>query len=210
MTADSGSSANWFARDLKFRRGMMASLSGTLATMGPGVPYAIAAKFAYPERVVIACVGDGAMLMNGINELVDIAEYWPQWKEPRLIILVLANRDLNQVTWEQRVMTGDPKFDASQRVPAFPFAKYADDIGLIGVKVDKPEQVGPAWDTAFAASRPVVLEMVTDPEVPTLPPHITFKQARNFTTVVPKEPKRGAVIRGTVKDAMAGILPHKD
>jgi pyruvate dehydrogenase (quinone) len=210
VTADSGSSANWFARDLKFRRGMMASLSGTLATMGPGVPYAIAAKFAYPERVVIACVGDGAMLMNGINELVDIAEYWPQWKEPRLIILVLANRDLNQVTWEQRVMTGDPKFDASQRVPAFPFAKYADDIGLIGVKVDKPEQVGPAWDTAFAASRPVVLEMVTDPEVPTLPPHITFKQARNFTTVVPKEPKRGAVIRGTVKDAMAGILPHKD
>jgi pyruvate dehydrogenase (quinone) len=210
VTADSGSSANWFARDLKFRRGMMASLSGTLATMGPGVPYAIAAKFAYPDRVVIACVGDGAMLMNGINELVDIAEYWPQWKDPRLIILVLANRDLNQVTWEQRVMTGDPKFDASQRVPAFPFAKYAEDIGLVGVKVDKPEQVGPAWDTAFAASRPVVLETVTDPEVPTLPPHITLKQARNFATAVPKEHKRAAIIRGTVKDVMAGILPNKD
>jgi pyruvate dehydrogenase (quinone) len=210
VTADSGSTANWFARDLKFRRGMMASLSGNLATMGPGVPYAIGAKFAYPERVVIACAGDGAMLMNGINELVDIAEYWPQWKDPRLVTLVLANRDLNQVTWEQRVMSGDPKFDASQRVPAFPFAKYAEDIGLIGMKVSKPEDIGPAWDEAFKASRPVVLEMVTDPEVPTLPPHITLKQAKNFMTSIPKEPDAGAIIRDTVKDVMAGVLPHKE
>jgi len=210
VAADSGSSANWFARDLKFRRGMMASLSGTLATMGPGVPYAIGAKFAYPERVVIACVGDGAMLMNGINELVDIAEYWPQWKDPRLIVLVLANRDLNQVTWEQRVMSGDPKFNASQQVPAFPFAKYAEDIGLIGIKVDKPEQVGPAWDQAFKASRPVVLEAVTDPEVPTLPPHITLKQAKGLASSLPQDPRAGAIIRDTVKDVMAGVLPHKD
>ncbi|MBV9998270.1 MAG: thiamine pyrophosphate-requiring protein [Verrucomicrobia bacterium] len=210
LTADSGSTANWFARDLKFRRGMMASLSGTLATMGPGVPYAIGAKFAYPERVVIACVGDGAMLMNGINELVDIAEYWPQWKDPRLIVLVLANRDLNQVTWEQRVMSGDPKFNASQQVPAFPFAKYAEDIGLIGVKVDKPDDIGPAWDKAFGASRPVVLEMITDPEVPPLPPHITFKQAKNFAISVPKDSNAGDIIRDTVKDVMAGVLPHKE
>jgi pyruvate dehydrogenase (quinone) len=210
VAADSGSSANWFARDLKFRRGMMASLSGTLATMGPGVPYAIGAKFAYPERVVIACVGDGAMLMNGINELVDIAEYWPQWQDPRLVVMVLANRDLNQVTWEQRVMTGDPKFNASQQVPAFPFARYAEDIGLIGIKVDKPEQIGPAWDRAFAASRPAVLEMVTDPEVATLPPHITFKEAKNFMSSIPQEPDAGAIIRDTVKDVMAGVLPHKE
>jgi pyruvate dehydrogenase (quinone) len=210
VAADSGSTANWFARDLKFRRGMMASLSGTLATMGPGVPYAIGAKFAYPDRVVIACVGDGAMLMNGINELIDIAEYWPQWKDPRLVVLVLANRDLNQVTWEQRVMSGDPKFNASQQVPAFPFAKYAEDIGLIGIKVDKPDDIGPAWDKAFAASRPVVLEMITDPEVPTLPPHITFKEAKNFAISVPQDPKAAEIIRDTVKDVMAGVLPHKD
>ena len=121
LSSDSGSSANWFARDLKVRRGMMASLSGNLATMGPGVPYAIAAKFAWPDRVAIALVGDGAMLMNGINGLVTIAHYWKEWSDPRLIVMVLANHDLNQVTWEQRIMTGDPKFKPSQDVPDFSF-----------------------------------------------------------------------------------------
>src|SRR5207248_11804422 len=151
-----GSSANWFARDLKIRRGMMASLSGNLATMGPGVPYTIAAKFAFPDRVAIACVGDGAMLMNGINELVTIAHYWKEWRDPRLIILVLANRDLNQVTWEQRVMAGDPKYKCSQTVPSFEFARYAEMLGLIGIRVDKPQDIGPAWDQALKATRPVV------------------------------------------------------
>ncbi|HEY0791354.1 MAG TPA: hypothetical protein VGD78_09860 [Chthoniobacterales bacterium] len=119
-------------------------------------------------------------------------------------------RDLNQVTWEQRVMTGDPKFEASQRVPAFPFAKYAEDLGLIGIKVDQPGEVGPAWDKALTASRPVVLEMVTDPAVATLPPHITFKQAKNFAVSTPQDPKAGAIIRATVKEVVAGILPHKE
>ena len=132
---------------------MMATLSGNLATMGPGVPYAIAAKFAWPDRVAIALVGDGAMLMNGINELVTIANYWKEWSDPRLIIMVLANHDLNQVTWEQRVMSGDPKFKPSQDVPDFPFARYAELLGLVGIRVDKPEQIGPAWD-AGACSRP--------------------------------------------------------
>jgi pyruvate dehydrogenase (quinone) len=134
LTSDSGSAANWFARDLKIRRGMMASLSGTLATMGPGVPYAIGAKFAFPDRVVIALVGDGAMLMNGVNELITIANYWKEWSDPRLIIMVLANRDLNQVTWEQRALAGDPKFEVSQNVPQFGFARYAELVGLLGVE----------------------------------------------------------------------------
>jgi pyruvate dehydrogenase (quinone) len=146
LSSDSGSAANWFARDLKIRRGMMASLSGTLATMGPGVPYAIAAKFAFPDRVAIALVGDGAMLMNGINELITIANYWKEWSDPRLIIMVLANQDLNQVTWEQRALVGDPKFETSQKVPEFGFARYAELIGLIGIEVNKPEDVGLAWD----------------------------------------------------------------
>jgi pyruvate dehydrogenase (quinone) len=209
ITADSGSVANWFARDLKLRRGMMASLSGTLATMGPGVPYAIAAKFAFPSRVVIALAGDGAMLMNGNNELITIAEHWKEWSNPRLIVLVLANQDLNQVTWEQRALTGDPKFDASQQVPAFQFARYADLLGLTGIRVDKPDQIGPAWDRALAADRPVVYEVVTDPEVPTLPPHITFAQAKNFMTSIFSDPNAVSMLRGTVKDAIQGILPHK-
>ncbi len=210
IVADSGSSANWFARDLKIRRGMMASLSGNLATMGPGVPYAIAAKFAFPDRVVIATVGDGAMLMNGINELITIANYWKEWSDPRLIILVLANRDLNQVTWEQRAMSGDPKFEASQTVPDFAFARYAELLGLTGIRVEKPEEIAPAWEQALSANRPVVVEALTDPEVPTLPPHISFEQARHFTESILKgDPGMSDMIRGAFKDAIESFIPHK-
>jgi pyruvate dehydrogenase (quinone) len=180
LTADSGSVANWYARNLKFRRGMMGSLSGTLATMGPGVPYAIAAKFAHPDRVAIALVGDGAMQMNGLNELITIAKYWERWSDPRLVVLVLNNRDLNMVTWEQRALEGDPKFEASQDIPDFPYARYAEMLGLKGIRVESPNEIGAAWDAVLAADRPAVLEAVTDPEVPPLPPHISFEQARNF------------------------------
>ena len=138
LCADSGSSANWFARDLKIRPGMSASLSGNLATMGPGVPYAIGAKFAFPERPVIALVGDGAMQMNGTGELVTVAKYWKRWKDPRFVVLVLNNRDLNQVTWEQRVMLGDPKLESSQVLPDFPYARHAEALGLKGIRVDTP------------------------------------------------------------------------
>ncbi len=182
LSSDSGSAANWFARDVKLRRGMKASLSGTLATMGPGVPYAIAAKFAFPDRVAIALVGDGAMQMNGNSELVTVAKYWERWSDPRLIVLVLNNRDLNQVTWEQRAVEGDPKFEAAQQLPDFPYAAYADLIGLRGIRVETPGQVGPAWDAALSADRPVVIEALTDPEVPPLPPHITIEQAKALTS----------------------------
>ena len=209
LASDSGSSANWFARDLKIRRGMMASLSGNLATMGPGVPYSVAAKFAWPDRPVIALVGDGAMLMNGINSLITIAHYWEEWSDPRLIIMVLANRDLNQVTWEQRVMAGDPKYVVSQTVPEFAFANYAEMLGLRGIRVEKPEDVGPAWDRALDADRPVVYEAVTDPEVPTLPPHITFEQAKKFTESMLKgDPETPSMIRGAFKDALESFIPH--
>jgi len=210
LAADSGSSANWFARDLKIRRGMMASLSGNLATMGPGVPYAVAAKFAWPDRPVIALVGDGAMLMNGINCLITIAHYWKEWSDPRLIVMVLANRDLNQVTWEQRVMAGDPKYVCSQTVPDFAFARYAEMLGLTGIRVEKPEEVGPAWDKALAASTPVVYEALTDPEVPTLPPHITFEEAKNFTeSMIKGDPGWSGMIRGAFKEAIESFIPHK-
>ena len=209
LTSDSGSAANWFARDLKVRRGMMATLSGNLATMGPGVPYAIAAKFAWPDRVAIALVGDGAMLMNGINGLVTISKYWEEWSDPRLIVMVLANHDLNQVTWEQRVMNGDPKFQPSQDVPDFHFARYAEMLGLTGLRVDQPDQIGPAWDQALAANRPVVIEVVTDPEVPPLPPHITFKQAMDFSKSLLHDSAREGMIRGAVKDMVETFVPHK-
>lgn len=196
LTSDSGSAANWFARDLKLRSGMMASLSGNLASMGPGVPYAIAAKFAYPDRPVIALVGDGAMQMNGINELITIAQYWKRWSDPRLVVLVLHNNDLNQVTWEQRAFEGDPKFEASQNVYDFPYARYAELIGLKGVRVDKPDELGGAWDDVLSADRPAVLEAITDPDVPPLPPHISLDQAKHFISAMVKgDPDAISVIR---------------
>jgi len=209
ITADSGSTASWFARDLKIREGMMASLSGNLATMCPGVPYAIAAKFAYPERMAIALVGDGAMQMLGINGMITIAKYWKQWKNPKLMILVLNNHDLNMVTWEQRVMQGDPKFEASQDVPEFNYAAYAHLLGLEGVRVEKPEDIESAIDYAMGADRPVVLDVLSDPNVPPLPPHISFKQAKAFTSAIVKgDEDAWAMIKQTYKDIVDSYLPH--
>lgn len=207
ITCDSGSAANWFARDLKIRPGMMASLSGGLATMGPGVPYAISAKFSHPNRAVVALVGDGAMQMNGNSELVTALKYWESWKDPRLVIFVLNNRDLNQVTWEQRVMEGDPKFEASQDIPDFPFAAYAELLGFEGIRVEVPEDIGSACDRAFAARRPVVVEVYTDPNVPPSPPHITFEQMKGYASAVIKgDPDTKGMLRSTVKDTLSSIF----
>jgi pyruvate dehydrogenase (quinone) len=201
LTCDSGSAANWYARDLKMRRGMMASLSGGLATMGPGVPYAIGAKYAHPDRPVIAMVGDGAMQMNGINGLVTIAKVWREWINPRLTIMVLNNGDLNQVTWEQRAMAGDPKFEASQNVPDFPYAGFADLLGLRGIRVDRPDDIGPAWERALSSDVPTVIEMITDPDVPPLPPHIQVKHAKAYmSALLHGDPDSLGIIKASAKE----------
>jgi pyruvate dehydrogenase (quinone) len=208
IACDTGSGTNWYARDVKIRRGMMASVSGSLATMGPGMPYAIAAKFAYPDRVVLALCGDGALQMNGMNELITVAKYWKKWSDPRLVVLALNNRDLNQVTWEMRAQAGDPKFEASQDVPDFRYSQYAEQLGLKGIFVDKPDQLASAWEAAFAADRPCVVEAFTDPDVPPLPPHITLKQAQAFaTTLVKGDPSEWQVIKETAKEVVADLLP---
>ena len=210
LTSDSGSCANWFARDLKIRRGMMASLSGGLASMGAAVPYAIAAKFAHPGRPVIAMVGDGAMQMNNMAELITVAKYWKQWADPRWICMVLNNEDLNQVTWEQRVMEGDPKFEASQDIPSVPYHKFAEMIGLKGLYVDDAERMAAVWDEAFAADRPVVIEVKADPNVPPLPPHITMQQAKAFATTLMKgDPDQRHVIVDTAKQVLGAVLPGR-
>ena len=189
----------------------MASLSGTLATMGPGVPYAIAAKFAYPDRPVFALVGDGAMQMNGINELITIAKYWERWPDQRLVVLVLNNRDLNQVTWEQRAMSGDPKFEGSQDLPDFPYARYAELLGLKGIRVDRPDAGRARRGTRRCASdRPVVFEAVTDPEVPPLPPHITIEQAKALSkALIGGDPNAGRIIRQSFKQKVQEFLPGR-
>lgn len=209
LTCDSGSAANWYARDIKIKRGMKASLSGTLATMGPAVPYAFAAKTAFPNRPVIALVGDGAMQMNGLNGLLTIASHWRKWADPRLVVLVLHNGDLNQVTWEMRVLNGNPKFVASQEVPDFPYAGYAEMLGLRGIVADHPDRVGAVWDEALSATRPVVIDAHTDPNVPPLPAHITLKQAKNFTSAIVKgDIDALGIIRASLNEEWDELVPH--
>ena len=211
ITSDSGSCANWYARDVKIRRGMMCSLSGGLASMGAAVPYAIAAKFAHPDRPVIALVGDGAMQMNNMAELITVAKYWREWSDPRWIVCVFNNQDLNQVTWEQRVMNGNPKFEATQTIPDVPYHRFAELIGLRGLHVDAPERVASAWKEALESDRPVVLEVKTDPAVPPLPPHITLEQARKFTSMLVKgDPDEGNALIGAAKEVLASVLPGRD
>jgi pyruvate dehydrogenase (quinone) len=185
-TADSGTAANWWARHLKLRAGMRAAISGTLASMGCAVPYALAAKFAHPDKPVIAFVGDGAMQMTGINALIDIAHYAGRWSNPQTIVCVLNNGDLNEVTWEQRAMSGDPRYDVSQTLPAFDFARFAESLGIRGIRVERPEAVRPAWEEALRARGPVVLDVVTDPTMPPLPPELRMETVRNMAKAFAK------------------------
>jgi pyruvate dehydrogenase (quinone) len=207
LTADSGSATNWWARHLRLRTGMDAALSGTLATMCPAVPYALAAKFAYPDRPVIAALGDGAFQMLGVNALLDIARYRDRWSDQRLVILVLNNHDLNQVTWEQRVLAGDPKLEMSQVLPDFPYARFAELVGLKGIRVDSPDRVADAWDEALATDGPVVYEAVTDPEVPPLPPHIRFDQAKKMAKALAKgDPASGDIVRNSLRGKLRELV----
>jgi pyruvate dehydrogenase (quinone) len=209
MTGDSGSVANWYARDIRMRRGMMGSLSGSLASLGAATPYAMAAKMAFPNRVVIAFIGDGAMQMNGLNVMITISKYWKEWSDPRLIVMVLNNRDLNQVTWEERIQLGEGKTESTQSIPDFPYHKYAELLGLKGIFVSDPEKLGMAWDEALTSDRPVILECFTDPNVPPLPPHITLKDAKNFMAMTASEPELASVLKGSARQLLTSILPGK-
>ncbi|WUK27672.1 thiamine pyrophosphate-requiring protein [Streptomyces sp. NBC_00370] len=214
LTADSGSSANWYARHLRLRGAMRGSLSGTLATMGPGVPYAIGAKFAHPDRPAIAIVGDGAMQMNGMAELITAAKYWSEWQDPRLIVAVLNNQDLNQVTWEMRAMTGAPQFLPSQELPDVRYADFARSIGLEGVRVEEPGEVEDAWQRALAADRPFVIDFRTDPAVPPIPPHADLDQIEAAaSSIVKGDSDRLGMIRQGLKSKAQEMLPghrHRD
>ncbi|OZI43599.1 thiamine pyrophosphate-requiring protein [Bordetella genomosp. 5] len=205
VTCDSGSAANWYARDISLREGMMGSVSGGLATMGCAVPYAVAAKLAHPDRPVVALVGDGAMQMLGINELITIAHRWRDWADPRMVILVLNNGDLNLVTWEQRVMGGDPRFHDSQWLPEFQYAEYARMLGLEGIRIEKGDECAAAFERAFAADKPVLIEAVTDPEMPPIPPHVPFKQIKAYLQALRKEDASGRdALRATLSQWWAG------
>ncbi|MFC9317672.1 thiamine pyrophosphate-requiring protein [Streptomyces nigra] len=211
VTSDSGSMSNWYARHLTFRPGMRGSLSGTLATMGCAVPYAIGAKFAHPDRPAIALVGDGAMQMNGLAELITAAKYRDLWEDPRLVVAVYNNRDLNQVTWEMRAMGGAPSFLPSQELPDVRYADFARSLGLTGIRVEKPEDVEPAWRAALAADGPAVVEFVTDPAVPPVPPHATWEQLEATASAILKgDADRGSMVKQGVKSKLQEFLPTRE
>jgi pyruvate dehydrogenase (quinone) len=208
VSSDSGSSANWYARHLKMPAGVLGSLSGNLATMGPGVPYAIGAKWAHPDRPAIALVGDGAMQMNGLAEHITIAKYYRQWTDPRLIVAVLHNDDLNQVTWEMRAMAGAPKFVESQSLPDVDYAAFARSLGLQGINVDSADGVGPAWEAALSADRPTLLDIRTDPDVPPIPPHATFAEVKSTASAVLHGDENAAgFIKQGIKQKVQQYLP---
>ncbi len=209
VAADSGSSANWYARHLRFTSGIRGSLSGTLATMGPGVPYGIGAKFAHPHRPVIVFAGDGAMQMNGLAELITIKHYWQQWADPRLVIAVLHNNDLNQVTWEMRAMEGAPTFVESQRLPDVDYAGFAASLGLHSITVTDPDRLADAWRDALHRDRPTVLDVHTDPNVPPVPPHATYEQVKDAALSLLKgDPNRWGVLKEGIKIKAQELLPH--
>jgi len=208
LSADSGSGTNWYARHVKMRGSMRGTLSGTLATMGCGVPYAIGAKFAHPDRPAVAMVGDGAMQMNGMAELITIAKYWQDWTDPRLVVMVLQNDDLNQVTWELRAMSGSPQFLPSQQLPSVDYAAFATSLGLHGITVDDPDQVASSWKEALQATRPCVIAFKTDPAVPPIPPHATWDQMLHAAESLARgDSDRLDVIKEGVKSKLAEVLP---
>jgi len=209
VSSDSGSAANWYARHLRITTaGQRGSLSGTLATMGPGVPYAIGAKFAHPDRPAIAFEGDGAMQMNGLAELITVKRYWPEWSDPRLIVAVLHNNDLNQVTWEMRAQVGVPKFAASQDLPDVSYAAFAAGLGLEAIEIRQADEIGPAWEKALAADRPTVLDVYTDPDVPPIPPHATLEQMRDAArALIGGDENAWGVLKTGVRQKAQEFLP---
>lgn len=206
ITADAGSTADWYGLHIRLGRAMLGSLSGLLASMIAAMPYATAAKFAHQDRPVVCTIGDGAFQMLGMNELLTVKRHWRQWKDPRFVVLVLHNDDLTQVSWEMR-QAGDPRYDTSQLVEDFDYAGYAELLGLKGIRVDEPSQVARALVAAFSADRPVVLDIHTDPNVPPLPPHISVEDVKGLASSLLKgDPANKAVIGQSARAAAARLF----
>ncbi|MGW3783743.1 thiamine pyrophosphate-requiring protein [Micromonospora chokoriensis] len=210
LAVDCGTTTAWYARHIQVRPGMLASLSGTLLSMGGAMPYALSAKFAHPDRPLVALIGDGAMQMNGVNELITVAKYWRSWADPRFVVLVLNNRDLAFVSWEQRSTEGTPMFPDSQQLPDIAYHQWAEVLGLRGELVDSPEQLPGVWDRALSADRPVVINALVDPAELMLPPHFTAEQARKTAAAVLRgDTDWAGIVRRGLPATLASYRPRR-
>jgi pyruvate dehydrogenase (quinone) len=206
VTADAGTTADWYGHHIKLGPQMRGNLSGLLASMLASMPYAVAAKLAHPDRPVVCTIGDGAFQMLGMNELLTVQRYWQEWEDPRFVVLVLHNNDLTQVSFEMRE-AGDPKYEASQTLPGMDYAGYAELLGMKGIRVERTEDVASAWEAALTADRPVVIDAITDPNVPPLPAHITFDQAKGFAEALLKgDPSEVPLVMDAVRSMGAEVF----
>ena len=204
VTADAGTTADWYGHHIRLRRGMLGDLSGRLASMLAAMPYAVAAKFAYPDRPVICTIGDGAFQMLGMNELITIKKYMKEWDNPQLIIMVLHNDDLTQVSWEMRAEDANPVWSTSQDVESVDYAGWAELLGFTGIRVTTDDEVEAAWDTAFANRGITLIDAYTSKNVPPLPPHITLEYAKNTAEALLKgDPDELNVMRDGAKALLA-------
>ncbi|PZE25689.1 thiamine pyrophosphate-requiring protein [Curtobacterium sp. MCBD17_028] len=212
VTADAGTTADWFGHHIRLKRGMRGDLSGRLATMLAAMPYAVAAKLAHSDKTVVCTIGDGAFQMLGMNELITVKKYMQQWETKQFIIVVMHNDDLAQVSWEMRTEDGNPLWRGSQDVESMDYAGYAELLGFRGVQVRSDDQVESAVAEAFAHDGVTLIDAYVSRNVPPLPPHITREYALNTAKSLLKgDPMEAGVIRDSASAlATEGIERVKD
>ncbi|MBA8990963.1 pyruvate dehydrogenase (quinone) [Curtobacterium pusillum] len=203
VTCDAGTTADWYGHHIRLRRGMRGDLSGRLATMLAAMPYAVAAKFAFPDRPAVCTIGDGAFQMLGMNELITVKKYLASWPNQQLVIVVMHNDDLGQVSWEMRTEDGNPMWRGSQDVETMDYAGYAELLGFTGIAVHDDDEVEAAVERAFENPGVTLIDAYVSRNVPPLPPHITAEYAMNTAKSLLKgDPVELGVVKDSAK-AMA-------
>jgi thiamine pyrophosphate-dependent acetolactate synthase large subunit-like protein len=199
VATDSGTITTWAARHIHIQRGMQFSCSGNLATMAPGLPYAVGAQAAYPGRQVVAFVGDGGFTML-MGEIATAVKH-----DLPIKVVIIKNNTLGQIKWEQMIFLGNPEYEVA--LHPIDFVKFAEACGAVGVRCEKPDEVRPALEMAFASKKPAVIEAVVDPFEPPFPAQATPKQALHFAeSLVRGEPDSGKIIESVFKDKIKELV----
>src|SRR5262249_9182634 len=199
ITTDSGTITTWVARHISIKRNQMFSCSGNLATMAPGLPYALGAQAAYPNRQVVAFVGDGGFTML-MGELAPAVKHALPIK-----VIIIKNNTLGQIKWEQMVFLGNPKYACD--LHPIDFVKFADACGAFGIRCDRPDNVRSVLEAALRTPGPAVVEAVVDPYEPPMPPGVTPEQAWHLAEALARgEPNRGQIVKTIFEDKVRELV----